>query len=477
MINNLDKFYIDGAFVTPSSIATLDVINPATERAAATIAAGNAEDVDRAVKAAHAAFPSFSQTSVADRIALFRAILKSFDKYNEAFAEAMTLEMGSPISFSRDAQVWAGRAHFEVMIETLEKFAFHHDQGTTRIAYEPIGVCALITPWNWPLNQIACKVAPALAAGCTMVLKPSECSPLSAILLAEAFHDAGVPKGVFNLINGDGVNVGVPMTTHQLVDMVSFTGSTRAGIQIAANAAQTVKRVAQELGGKSPNIILDDADLEAAVTGGVKTCFANSGQSCDAPTRMLVPAHMHDNACNIARAVADAHVTGDPLDAKTDLGPVVNERQFDHIQKMIAIGIEEGAQLICGGVGRPDGLETGFYVKPTIFGGVKPGMQVESQEIFGPVLVIIPYETEAEAIKIANDTPYGLAGFVQSSDIKRARTVASQIRAGAINIGYPDWDLNAPFGGYKQSGNGREYGAYGLHDYLEAKAILGFNPA
>ena len=471
------KFYIDGAFVDPLGQGTIDVVNPATETVTATISAGTPEDIDRAVRAADRAFPAFAATTVEARIALLEAILVAFDKRADAFAEAMMLEMGTPIRFSREAQVWAGRAHFEAMITVLKSFEFHKDQGTTRIAYEPIGVCGLITPWNWPLNQITCKVAPALAAGCTMVLKPSECSPLSSLLLAEAFHEAGVPAGVFNLVNGDGVGAGAPLTTHPLVQMVSFTGSTRAGRAIGAAAADSVKRVTLELGGKSPNIILDDADLEAAVTGGVKLCFANSGQSCDAPTRMLVPAHMHDEACAIAKRAADALVSGDPAEEATDLGPVVNARQFENIQRLIQAGIDDSATLVCGGVGRPNGLNQGYYVKPTVFGNVRPGMVIEREEVFGPVLAIMPYETEAEAIRMANDTPYGLAGFVQSGSLERARGVAAQIRAGAVNIGYPDWDLFSPFGGYKQSGNGREYGAWGLQDYLEAKSMIGFRPA
>ena len=467
------QFYIGGKWVAPSSQNRIAVINPATEEPVAEIAAGTSVDVDRAVAAAVAAFPSYSRTSKQERIELLEAVLAAYLKRTDDLANAVTMEMGSPLAFSHTAQVWAGEAHLEAHIAALKAFEFEKSLGRSSVVYEPVGVCGLITPWNWPMNQVLCKVAPALAAGCTMVLKPSEVSPLSALIFAEIMHAAGVPAGVFNLVNGDGINVGDALSRHVNVDMMSFTGSTRAGILVAKAAADTVKRVAQELGGKSPNIILDDADLEAAVTGGVNACFANSGQSCDAPTRMLVPRSLHAAAIEIAAAAAKAHVTGNPLDEKTTLGPVVNRTQFEKIQKLIQTGIDEGATIVAGGAGRPNGLNRGFYVKPTIFADVTPDMTVAREEIFGPVLSIMPYETEADAIRIGNDTPYGLAGYIQSSSLERARKMAAEIRAGTINLGYPDWDLTAPFGGFKQSGNGREYSSWGMHDFLEAKAIIG----
>jgi aldehyde dehydrogenase (NAD+) len=467
------QFYIGGKWVAPSSQNTIAVINPATEDQVAEIAAGTKVDIDRAVAAAFSAFPSYSRATKAERVELLEAILEQYLKRREDLAEAITKEMGSPLAFSRSAQVWAGEAHLEAHIAALKAFEFEKPLGRTSVVYEAVGVCGLITPWNWPMNQVLCKVAPALAAGCTMVLKPSEASPLSALIFAEIMHAAGVPAGVFNLVNGDGVNAGDALSRHVNVDMMSFTGSTRAGILIAKAAADTVKRVAQEMGGKSPNIILDDADLEAAVTGGVNACFANSGQSCDAPTRMLVPRHMHSAALEIAAAAAKVHVTGNPLDDKTTLGPVVNRTQFEKIQALIQTGIDEGATIVAGGAGRPNGLNRGFYVKPTIFGDVTNDMTVAREEIFGPVLSIMPYDSDEDAIRIGNDTVYGLAAYIQSSNPERALAVANEIRAGTVNLGYPDWDLFAPFGGFKQSGNGREYSSYGMHDFLEAKAIIG----
>ncbi len=467
------QFYIGGKWVAPSSQNRIAVVNPATEDVVAEIAAGTSVDIDRAVAAAVATFPTYSRTTKAERIELLEAILAAYLKRTDDLAEAVTIEMGSPLAFSRSAQVWAGEAHLEAHIAALKAFEFEKPLGRTSVFYEPVGVCGLITPWNWPMNQLLCKVAPALAAGCTMVLKPSEESPLSALIFAEIMQAAGVPAGVFNLVNGDGVTAGDALSRHVNVDMMSFTGSTRAGIMVAKAAADTVKRVAQELGGKSPNIILDDADLDAAVTGGVNACFANSGQSCDAPTRMLVPRAMHGAALEIAAAAAKAHVTGNPLDDKTTLGPVVNARQFEKIQALIQTGIDEGATIVAGGAGRPHGLNRGYYVKPTVFGDVTPDMTVAREEIFGPVLSIMPYDSEADAIRIGNDTPYGLAAYIQSSDHARARAIAHEIRAGTVNLGYPDWDLQAPFGGFKQSGNGREYSSWGMHDFLEAKAIIG----
>ncbi len=473
MSNHL-KFYIDGAWVDPIVPATLDVINPANEEAYTKISAGSSADVNRAVAAAKAAFPGFAKTTKEQRLAFLRRLLEVYNERYEDIAQAVTNEMGAPLSFARGAQAWAGQAHMEATIKALEAFEFEHQRGNSRIVKEPIGVVGLITPWNWPLNQIVCKVAPAIAAGCTMVLKPSEVAPISGIIFAELVDAIGLPKGVFNLVNGDGPSVGQVIASHPDVDMVSFTGSTRAGIIVAKSAADTVKRVAQELGGKSANIILPDADLAAAVATGVGACFGNSGQSCDAPTRMFVPAARQEEALAIAKAAAETHKVGEPRAEDTVLGPVVSQVQYDKIQRLIQAGIEEGATLVTGGLGRPDGLNRGYYVRPTIFGHVKHEMTISREEIFGPVLSILSYETEEEAIAKANDTVYGLAAYVQSSDIAHARRVAYQLRAGTVNINYPDWDTHAPFGGYKQSGNGREYADWGIHDFLEIKGIVGY---
>jgi len=473
-MNNAQQFYIDGQWVAAESGQTLDVINPATEQAFIKIAVGNAADVDKAVNAAAKAFPAFSNTSVEQRLALLKEILRVYNLRYEDLVTAVSQEMGAPLHFARDAQIWSGRAHLESTISALEKFEFSEQHGSTRVVREAIGVCALITPWNWPLNQIVCKVAPAIAAGCTVVLKPSEIAPLTGIIFAEILHQAGVPAGVFNLVNGNGPDVGAPLTAHPKVDMVSFTGSTRAGILVAKAAADTVKRVAQELGGKSANIVLADADLEVAVSKGVQGCFSNSGQSCDAPTRMLVPATHHARALEIAKATAEAMVTGSPNEETTTLGPVISEAQFNKIQGLISAGIEEGATLVTGGLGRPEGLSSGYYVRPTVFGNVTPQMTISREEIFGPVLSILPYETEEQAIEMANDTVYGLAAYIQSGDIEHARKVAGRMRAGSVYLNYPDWDTFAPFGGYKQSGNGREYAGWGIHDFLEIKGVVGW---
>ncbi|CAM5762251.1 aldehyde dehydrogenase [Labrys miyagiensis] len=473
MSNHL-KFYIGGAWVDPAAPAQLDVIDPSTEEAYTAISVGTQADVGRAVAAAKAAFPAFARTTKAERLALLRRILEIYNERFEDIAQAVSQEMGAPLGFAREAQAWAGRGHLESTIAALETYEFEHQRGTTRVVKEPVGVCALITPWNWPLNQIVCKVAPAIAAGCTMVLKPSEIAPISGIIFAEIMHAAGTPKGVFNLVNGTGPDVGQVMAGHPDVDMVSFTGSTRAGIIVAKTAADTVKRVAQELGGKSANIILPDADFATAVTKGVEGCFGNSGQSCDAPTRMLVPFDRHEEALAIARTAAERHKVGDPRKEETVLGPVVSQLQYDKIQRLIRAGIEEGATLVTGGPDRPDGLNRGYYVRPTVFGGVTPGMTIAREEIFGPVLSVMPYKDEEEAIEIANDTVYGLAAYVQSSDIAHARSVAAQMRAGSVYLNYPDWDTFAPFGGYKQSGNGREYADFGIHDFLEIKGIVGY---
>ncbi|MBO6636238.1 aldehyde dehydrogenase family protein [Parvibaculum sp.] len=470
------KFYINGEWVDPAEPKTLDVINPATEEPCAKISIGSKKDVDKAVAAAKKAFETFSKTSVDERIALLSKIMEVYQSRYGEIAEAISMEMGAPAKLSQVAQAAMGLAHLGTTIEILKNYKFEEQRGTTTLRKEPIGVCGFITPWNWPVNQIMCKVAPAIAAGCTMVLKPSEEAPINAYLIAEIFDAAGVPKGVFNLVNGDGPGVGAAISSHPDVDMVSFTGSTRAGILVAKAAADTVKRVAQELGGKSPNIILDDADLQKAVSGGIMGVMQNSGQSCNAPTRMLVPAGKHDEAVKIAKATAESVKVGDPNAEGTVMGPVVNEVQFNKIQALIQKGIDEGATLVTGGTGRPDGLNKGFYVRPTVFAGVTNDMTIAREEIFGPVVAIMPYKTEEEAIAIANDTVYGLSGYVQGEPA-HANKVAAQIRAGQIHVNGAGPDLNAPFGGYKQSGNGREWGPLGFEEFLETKAVLGANAA
>ncbi len=425
MSNHLN-FFIDGKWVAPVVPATLDVIDPSTEEAYTRISVGSKADVDKAVAAAKAAFPAFSQTSKAERLKLLKRILEVYNERYEDIAQAVSQEMGAPITWAREAQAWAGRAHMESTIKALEDYEFSEKRGGTMVVKEPIGVCALITPWNWPLNQIVCKVAPAIAAGCTVVLKPSEIAPISGIIFSEVMEAAGTPKGVYNMVNGTGPDVGQIMAGHPDVDMVSFTGSTRAGIIVAKTAAETVKRVAQELGGKSANIVLPDADFETAVRKGVEGCFGNSGQSCDAPTRMLVPAARHDEALAIAKKAAEAHNVGDPRSEETKLGPVVSNIQYDKIQRLIEAGIKEGATLVTGGPGRPEHLNRGYYVRPTVFGHVTPGMTIEKEEIFGPVLSVISYNDDDDAVKIANDTVYGLAAYVQSQDIDHARKVAGQ---------------------------------------------------
>ncbi|HRO58936.1 MAG TPA: aldehyde dehydrogenase family protein [Burkholderiaceae bacterium] len=469
------KFYIDGQWVDPETPKTLDVINPATEESAGRISMGSAADVDRAVKAARAAFASYSQTSADERVALLERIIAEYKKRYDDVAAAITEEMGAPVSLAKQAQAAMGIGHLKTALEVLKTYSFQEQRGSTMLVKEPIGVCGFITPWNWPINQIACKVVPALAVGCTMVLKPSEISPFSAQVWTEILDAAGVPAGVFNLVYGDGPVVGAAISSHPEVDMVSFTGSTRAGIEVARNAAPTVKRVHQELGGKSPNIILEDADLEKAIKGGVRGVMANSGQSCNAPTRMLVPNSRMEQALAIARDVANATKVGDPA-SDANIGPVVSAAQWDKIQTLIAKGIEEGAQLVAGGPGKPEGLEKGYYVKPTVLAGVNNQMTVAREEIFGPVLTILGYDTIEEAVEIANDTPYGLAAYVSGSDTEAVRKVASQLRAGQVNINNAAPDLMAPFGGYKQSGNGREWGDHAFAEFLETKAVLGFAP-
>ena len=471
------KFYIDGQWVDPVTSRTLEVIDPAHEEPFARISLGSAADVDKAVAAARRAFESFSRTSKAERLALMQKIVEIYQKRYGEFVETISREMGAPLGLSKAAQAAMGVAHFTQTMKVLNEFDFVTVKGSTAIAYEPVGVVGMITPWNWPINQIACKVAPALAAGCTMVLKPSEIAPLNGMLLAEVLHEAGVPAGVFNLVNGDGPTVGEAMSRHPGIDMMSFTGSTRAGIAVAKAAADTVKRVAQELGGKSPNIILPDADLTKAVAGGVINMFTNSGQSCNAPSRMLIPRNKHDEAAAIAKATAEKVKVGDPFADGTQIGPVVSEVQYNKIQGLIQKGIAEGATLVCGGPGRPEGLNRGYYVRPTVFANVTNDMTIAREEIFGPVLCILPYDSEEDALRIANDTAYGLSSYVQSGDVAHAQRVAAQIRAGNVHINGAGVDLNAPFGGYKQSGTGREWGEFGLHEFLEIKAIMGYEAA
>ncbi|AWM87990.1 aldehyde dehydrogenase family protein [Microvirga sp. 17 mud 1-3] len=470
-------FYIDGRWTKPAGQDLIDVVNPATEEVVATIAAGGSGDVDKAVAAARRAFETYAWTTRAERLDLLNRIVEIYRQRTDDLAEAVSTEMGAPIAFARERHVPAGLGHLTRAIEVLKDYVFDERINATLIAREPIGVVGLITPWNWPLNQIACKVGPALAAGCTMVLKPSEVAPLSALIVAEILHEAGVPAGVFNLVNGDGPHVGQAIVSHPDIDMVSFTGSTRAGILVAKAAADTVKRVHQELGGKSPNILLDDADFDAAVTHGARGCFANSGQSCNAPTRLLVPADRQEEVIAIARRIAEETVAGDPRAATTTIGPVVSRTQFERIQHLIETGIKEGATLVAGGPGRPQGLNRGYYVQPTVFADVRNDMTIAREEIFGPVLSILPYETEEEAIQIANDTVYGLSSYVTSGDIERSRRVARRIRAGMVHLNGSRGDTAAAFGGYKQSGNGREWGRFGFEEFLEIKSMFGYYPA
>jgi aldehyde dehydrogenase (NAD+) len=477
MIYDNRQFYIDGAWVDPAEPKEFKVINPATEAVAGTISMGGPKDVDLAVAAARRAFDSYSRTTPAERLALMERVLIAYKARYDQIAQAISTEMGAPITLAKGSQTRIGVGHISAMIEVLKTFKFEELHGTTRLVQEPVGVCALITPWNWPMNQVAAKVVPALAAGCTMVLKPSEFSPFSAILWAKVMHDAGVPAGVFNLINGDGINVGSPLSSHREVDMVSFTGSTRAGTEVAKNAAASVKRVHQELGGKSPNVLLDDANFERAVKQSVLHVFQNSGQSCNAPTRMLVPASRMAEVELIAKRVAGTVVVGDPSSELTAVGPVVSKLQFDRVESYIEKGIAEGANLLTGGTGRPDGLLKGYYVKPTIFSNVRNDMTIAREEIFGPVLCILPYQTEDEAVKIANDTPYGLAAYVWSEDNVRARRVGNRIRAGQVALNGASGDMRTPFGGFKMSGNGREWGEFGLRDFLEVKALMGVDAA
>ncbi|CQD03498.1 aldehyde dehydrogenase [Mycobacterium lentiflavum] len=468
------NFYIDGKWVEPLQPNAFDVENPATEQVSGKISLGSAADVDVAVKAARHAFASWSQSSREQRLDLLQAILAEYQKRSGDLAEAVTEEIGAPASLAAGPQVFLGIGHLNTAIEALKNFAFEEHKGASLITKEPIGVCGLITPWNWPINQVAVKVYPALATGCTVVLKPSEVAPYSPYIFAEILDAAGVPPGVFNLINGDGAGVGVALASHPDIDMVSFTGSTRAGIEVAKLAASTVKRVTQELGGKSPNIVLDDSGFADAVRAGVSNMMPNSGQSCNAPTRMLVPNSRMAEAISIAREAAEQVTVGHP-DAGTTIGPVASKTQFDKVQRLIQQGVDEGATVVVGGPGRPDGLDKGYYVKPTVFAHVTNDMTIAREEIFGPVLCILGYDDLDQAVEIANDTDYGLAGFVSGADLDKAREVARKIRAGWVTINHA-FDMNAPFGGYKHSGNGREWSEFGFHEYLEVKSTLGYAP-
>lgn len=467
-------FYINGAWVSPQGRGTLPVVNPATEQAIGKVNCGNTTDVDLAVGAARAAFPAFAETPLAERIALLERIVDLYKSRFDDIGKAISDEMGAPLVFATRFQAGAGLSHFKEILKILKTFEFEEQCGTTRVFREPIGVAGMIVPWNWPMNQITCKVAPALAAGCTMILKPSEMAPTAAAILTDILHEAGVPAGVFNLVSGEGPVVGAAMAAHPDIDVLSFTGSTRAGIAVAMAAAPTVKRVGQELGGKSANILLDDVNIEDAVTRAVTLCFRNSGQSCNSPTRLLVPQDRLAEAAEVAAQVANSLVVGDPTDASTQMGPVVNEAQWKGIQKHIHSGMDEGATLVAGGPDRPDGLETGFYVRPTVFSDVTPDMTIAEEEIFGPVLSIMAYEDEADAVQIANDSPFGLAAYVESADLDRARAVARRLRVGMVHLNGAVADPGAPFGGYRQSGNGREWGIAGLEEFLETKSVMGY---
>jgi aldehyde dehydrogenase (NAD+) len=468
------EFYIDGKWLAPTELHIVDVVNPATEKVCGKVALGSAKDVDRAVQAARRAFGTWSQSSRQQRIELLQSILSQYQKRAPDLAAALTEEMGAPSALANGFQVQLGAGHASHAIEVLQRFAFEEKRGATLVVKEPIVVCGLITPWNWPMNQIAVKAFPALAAGCTMVLKPSEIAPFTGQIFAEILDAAGVPAGVFNLVQGDGPGVGVALSRHPDVDMISFTGSTRAGVEIAKNAAPTVKRVTQELGGKGPNIILDDEAFAANVGGGVASMMLNSGQTCSAPSRMLVPKTRMAEAIGIAREAAAKVTVGDPKGDFT-IGPMAAKTQYDKVQGLIQKGIDEGATLVAGGTGRPSGLKQGYYVKPTVFANVSNNMTIAREEIFGPVLCIIGYDSMDHAVAIANDTEYGLAGYVSAADLDKARAIARRMRTGWVSINN-GFDFGCPFGGYKRSGNGREWGEFGLHEYLEVKGILGYAP-
>ena len=466
------KFYINGEWVAPLAANDLEVINPATEKPVAAISMGTAADIDRAVAAAKKAFATYSRTSVEERLALLERLLEIYKRRYEEMAQTITLELGAPITMSREQQADVGVGHLQGFIDALKRLKIRDTLPNGDVLLrEPIGVCGLITPWNWPINQIALKVVPALATGSTCVLKPSEFTPLNAMLYAEMIHEAGFPAGTFNLVNGDGVNVGAALSRYRDVDMMSFTGSTRAGIAVSKDAADTVKRVTLELGGKSPNIVFEDADLEDRITGSVLECFNNSGQSCDAPTRLLVQRSVYDKVVEIAERVGREAKVGNPEEEGGHIGPLVSDVQFGRVQALIKAGISEGARVLVGGAGKPEGFETGYFVKPTIFADVNNDMRVAREEVFGPVLAIMQFDTEDEAITIANDTSYGLAAYVQSGDPARAERVATRLRAGMVHINGAPHRYGSPFGGYKQSGNGREGGMFGLEDFMEVKTL------
>ncbi|MCU9850258.1 aldehyde dehydrogenase family protein [Defluviimonas sp. WL0024] len=468
----LGRYYIGGEWVEPRSARDFPVLNPATEARIGTVALGGADDVDAAVAAARRAFEGFSRTGRDERISLLERLLALSEERREELAQAMTAEMGAPITMSRAAQAEAAVGHLGAVLDALraQEARVSLPNGDVLVR-EPIGVCGLITPWNWPINQIALKVLPALAAGCTCVLKPSEHTPLSAAVYAQMIHDAGFPAGVFNLVHGDGPTVGAALSRHPDVDMISFTGSTRAGVAVARDAAETVKRVTLELGGKSPNLVFADCDLKERVTASVRECMFNTGQSCDAPTRMLVERRCYTEALKIAKSAAEGLSVGDPAREGDQIGPLFDRTQFERVQAMIRTGIEEGATLLAGGLGRPEGFDRGWFVKPTVFADVRNDMAIARQEIFGPVLVIIPFDAEDEAVRLANDTPYGLAAYVQTGNLARAERVAARLRAGAIHINGGAFNYGSPFGGYKQSGNGREGGLMGIEDYQEVKTL------
>ncbi len=473
-MKQLNKLYINGQWVTPSGSTTVDIINPASEQVIGQLTLGNTEDVELAVQAAKKAFTSWSLSTRDERLAVLDRIIQSYLARMDDMAQAILMEMGAPTEMAKGSQAPIGLTHFQTSRKALETYSFESSLGHSQVFKEAIGVCGFITPWNWPMNQIACKVAPAIACGCTMVLKPSEYAPLSAQIFSEIMDDAQVPKGVYNMVPGDGPGVGTDLTSHKDIEMVSLTGSTRAGILVSKAAAETIKRVTLELGGKSANIILDDADFDKAVADGATECFRNTGQSCNAPTRMLVPVELHQRAVDIAKVTAEATKVGDPLSESTDIGPLSNRAQFKKVHNMIQQAIDEGSTVVAGGTGRPEGLESGYYVRPTVFANVTNDMMIAQEEVFGPVLAILPYENEEQAIEIANDTPYGLAGYIQSGNIERARSVAARIRAGTIFLNGNNYDPDAPFGGYKQSGNGREWGDFAFEDFLEVKGVVGF---
>jgi aldehyde dehydrogenase (NAD+) len=470
---NLSQFYINGKWVDPVTPSKLQVINPATEKSVGEISVGSVLDIDNAVTAARGAFKSFSKTAIGERVELLSEIRNIYKKRFSEIAEAIMTEMGAPINLASGAQASVGISHLKTAIRVLEETKFEYTHNNLIIRKEPIGVCGLITPWNWPINQVVSKLAPCIAAGCTSILKPSEIAPLSAIIIAEIIHEAGAPAGVFNMVHGYGPVVGEAMSNHKDIDMMSFTGSTRGGIAVATSSAKTVKRVSQELGGKSPNIIIDDTKFNESVTRGVSGCMSNTGQSCNAPTRMLVPANRHDEALKIAKLAADSMTTGDPKLPSTDIGPLVSETQFNKVQDLLKSGIESGATLVTGGVGKPDGLEKGYFVKPTIFGNVTNDMEIAQEEIFGPVLSIIAYKTDEEALEIANDSEYGLAAYVAGENKEKLLYFARNLNAGQIHINYNSGGSDAPFGGFKKSGNGREKAEWGLEEFLEVKAIMG----